>query len=64
MISYTVVLEHEEDGRYSVYIPDSPSRLCINGQDQEASHDQHSRSPGLLLGGAKEAETADPKAAG
>ena len=36
MISYTVVLEHEEDGRYSVYIPDLPGCASMGKTKRQA----------------------------
>ena len=36
MTSYTVVLEHEEDGRYSVYIPDLPGCASMGRTKKEA----------------------------
>lgn len=36
MISYTVVLEHEEDGRYSVYVPDLPGCASMGKTKRQA----------------------------
>jgi len=36
MLSYTVVLEHEEDGRYSVYIPDLPGCASMGKTKRQA----------------------------
>ena len=36
MISYTVVHEHEEDGRYSVYIPDLPGCASMGKTKRQA----------------------------
>ena len=36
MISYTVVLEREDDGRYSVYVPDLPGCASMGRTKKEA----------------------------
>jgi len=61
--NYTVVIEREDDGRYSAYVPDLPGCTSM-GQTRREAAGKHTRGHRLLSGGAAQVETSHPKAAG